>query len=159
MGRGCLTILAAFAVAFVGGNILAWMWIDAAPAPKSSIEGTAGIQTLFFTGPAVGLAFGGGAALISGIMAIRRGRFAGAGAAAALVLFVAAFLFGYYGIFSVHEFLILFRAIPEPADPFLISRRIAPLAALALAIAASSWGYFRAQGGSGRDAGDSIGED
>lgn len=143
MGRGCLTILAAFAVFFAGGNILAWIWIDAAPAARSNMEGTDAIQTLFFTGPALGLAFGGGAALIAGISAIRRGGFAGAGAGAALVLFAAAFLFGYYGIFSAHEFLIRFRAIPEPADPFLVSRRIAPLAALALAIAAAAWAYFR----------------
>ena len=140
MGRGCLTILASFAVAFVGGNILAWIWLDAAP-PRRSIEGTGAIQDVFFTGPALGLAFGGGAALVGTILAIRRGAFAGAGAGAAIVLFVSAFLFGYYGIYSAHEFLILFRAIATPADPFLVSRQIAPLAALALAIAAAAWGY------------------
>jgi hypothetical protein len=142
MGRGCLTILAVFAVAFVGGNILAWIWLDAAPA-RSNMEGTGAIQDLFFTGPALGLAFGGGAALISGMLAIRRGEFVGAGVGAAIVLFIAAFLFGYYGIYSVHEFLILFGAVPAPADPFLVSRRIAPLAALALAIVAAAWGYRR----------------
>ena len=150
-------MLAAFAVAFLGGNVLAWIWAGAAPAPTSTMEGTGGIQLLFFTGPAVGLAFGGGAALIGGILAVRRGDFAGSGVGVAFALFVAAFLLGYYGIFSVHEFLILFSAIPEPADPFLISRRVAPLAALTLAVAAAGWGHMRA-GGNRPDAG-SVAED
>ena len=147
MGRGCGMMIALFAITAVGGTIFAFVWLSG--APPRGIEGTWAMQIMLFTAPAAGLGVGGGGALVGGVQAVRRGDFAGSPAKASLGLLIAGFLLGYYGTLSVQEFLLAFRAIPDPADPFLISRRIAPLVGLALGIAAALWAWFRTRNGGG----------
>jgi hypothetical protein len=145
-------IIALFAITAIGGAIFAFIWLSG--APPRGIEGSWGLQIMMFTAPGAGLAIGGGGALIGGVVAVRRGDFAGAAAKAALALLIAGLLLGYYGTLSVQEFLLAFRAIPEPADPFFISRRIAPLVALVLGSAAALWAYLGARRRNGTAAGD-----
>jgi hypothetical protein len=148
MGRGCALVLPAFAIAAVVGYLTGWIAFVTAPLPDNSMEGTSGIQTMFFDAPALALAAGGAAAVFVGARAVLRGRLSGANrVGVGLVLAVPAFLAIYYGLFAGHQLLLAHLLVPAPADPFLVSRTIAPIAAGVAAAALMLWMLLRPRGG------------
>ena len=144
MGRGCALVLPAFAIAGVAGYVVGWILFGAAPSPQSSMEGTSGIQIMFCDAPAVALTAAGAAAVVAGIMAVARKRLAGANRIGlGLMLVIPAFIAVYYGLFAGHQLLLAHRLVPAPADPFFISRTVAPIAAGVAAAALMLWMLVR----------------